>query len=123
MFHTKCLIREKWCSLIINGGSCTNVASSEMVAKLGLSTLTHPRPYALHWLDDGNKVKVTKQVRVGLAVESYKDEVLCDVISIDACNILLGRPWKFDRDVMYSRRINEYELRHNGKKKCAKKMC
>ena len=122
LFHTKCLVRDKWCSLIIDGGSCTNVASKEMVAKLGLITTAHPRPYALHWLDDGNKVKVTKQVRVGLAMGSYEDEVLCDVIPMDACHILLGRPWQFDRDVMHRGRSNEYELRHNGKKIVLKPM-
>nr|KAJ0225433.1 hypothetical protein LSAT_V11C100031580 [Lactuca sativa] len=62
LFHTKCLVRDKWCSLIIDGGSCTNVASNEMVTKLGLSTTNHPKPYVLHWLDDGSKIKVTKQV-------------------------------------------------------------
>lgn len=57
------------CSLIIDGGSCTNVDSSDMVTKLGLVTTGHPKPYALHWLNNGNKVKVTKQVRVGLAMD------------------------------------------------------
>nr|KAJ0211354.1 hypothetical protein LSAT_V11C400209340 [Lactuca sativa] len=48
LFHTKCLVSDKWCSLIIDGGSCTNVASNEMVTKLGLSTTNHPKPYVLH---------------------------------------------------------------------------
>lgn len=91
--HTKRRVKYKWCSLIIDGSSCTNVASNEMVVKLGLVTTTHPKPYALHWLDDGNNVKVTKQVRVGLAMGSYEDKILCDVILMDACHILLGHPW------------------------------
>ncbi|XP_056691738.1 uncharacterized protein, partial [Spinacia oleracea] len=98
LFHTKCLVKDKWCSVIVDGESCTNAASSEMVSKLGLITTAHPRPYAFHWLDDGNSVKVSKQVRVGLTMGSYVDEVLCDVIPMDACHILLGRPWQFDRD-------------------------
>nr|KAJ0226813.1 hypothetical protein LSAT_V11C100043320 [Lactuca sativa] len=122
LFHTKCLVRNKWCSLIIDGGSCTNVASNEMVIKLGLSTTNHPKPYVLHWLDDGSKIKVTKQVRVGLTMGSYEDEVLCDVIPMDACHILLGRPWQFDRDVLHRGRSNEYELKHNNKKIVLKPM-
>ncbi|XP_074302274.1 uncharacterized protein LOC141633751 [Silene latifolia] len=98
LFHTKCRVNDKWCSLIIDGGSCTNAASTEMVSKLGLVTTKHPHPYALHWLDDGSSVKVTKQARVGLVMGSYVDEVLCDVIPMDACHILLGRPWQYDRD-------------------------
>ncbi|XP_074318118.1 uncharacterized protein LOC141654909 [Silene latifolia] len=115
LFHTKCRVNDKWCSVIIDSGSCTNVASDEMVTKLGLTTVTHPKPYALHWLNDGNKVKVTKQVRVGLSMGSYADEVLCDVIPMDACHVLLGRPWMFDRDVVHRGRSNEYELRDKGK--------
>ncbi|XP_074303261.1 uncharacterized protein LOC141637713 [Silene latifolia] len=116
IFHTKCQVKDKWCSVIIDGGSCTNVASTEMVEKLALVTMVHPKPYNLHWLDDGSKVKVTRQVRVGFTMGSYKDEVLCDVIPMDACHILLGRPWQFERNVNHNGRSNEYSLLVNGKK-------
>ncbi|XP_074284242.1 uncharacterized protein LOC141608797 [Silene latifolia] len=122
LFHTKCQVKDKWCSVIIDGGSCTNVASSEMVSKLGLATLAHPKPYSLHWLNDGNKVKVTKQVRLGLSMGSYVDEILCDVIPMDACHVLLGRPWQFDRDVIHRGRSNEYELKDKGKRIILKPM-
>ena len=42
IFHTRCNIQEKVCSLIIDGGSCANVASSNMVEKLGLHATVHP---------------------------------------------------------------------------------
>ncbi|XP_074292819.1 uncharacterized protein LOC141619697 [Silene latifolia] len=93
-----------------------------MVSKLGLSTLAHPKPCSLHWLNDGNKVNLTKQVRLGLSMGSYVDEVLCDVIPMDACHVLLGRPWKFDRDVIHRGRSNEYELRDKGKRIVLKPM-
>ena len=47
IFHTRCHVQNKVCSLIIDGGSCTNVASTTMVEKLGLPTTKHPRPYKL----------------------------------------------------------------------------
>ena len=122
IFHTKCQVKDKWCSVIVDGGSCTNVASTEMVSKLGLLTTKHPKPYALHWLDNGNSIKVTKQVRVGLTMGTYDDEILCDVVPMDACHILLGRPWQFDRDVIHRGRSNEYELNHQGKKIVLKPM-
>jgi len=44
IFHTRCLINYKLCSLIIDGGSCTNVASTRVAEKLGLpSFLIHNR--------------------------------------------------------------------------------
>jgi len=30
---------------------------------------------------------------------SYEDHILCDVLGIDATNILFGRPWLYDLDV------------------------
>jgi hypothetical protein len=50
IFHTRCHINNKVCSMIIDGGSCTNVASTALVEKLNLSTLKHPRQYKLPWL-------------------------------------------------------------------------
>ncbi|XP_074298843.1 uncharacterized protein LOC141629799 [Silene latifolia] len=122
IFHTKCQVKDKWCSSIIDGGSCTNVASNEMVEKLKLPTTPHPKPYALHWLDDGNKVTITKQVRVTLTMGSYNDDILCDVVPMDACNVLLGRPWQYDRDVVHRGRSNEYELVSKGKRIILKPM-
>jgi len=46
-FHSWCTVQRKVCSLIINGGSCTNVASTHLVSKLGLPTIPHPRSYSL----------------------------------------------------------------------------
>ena len=42
IFCTRYLIKEKLCSLIIDGGSGTNVASATMVEKLNLPTTEHP---------------------------------------------------------------------------------
>ena len=45
IFHTRCSVEQKVFSLIIDGGSCTNVASKYLVDKLGLIKTPHPRPY------------------------------------------------------------------------------
>jgi hypothetical protein len=66
--------------MIINGGSCANVASDTLVMKLNLSCVTHPRPYRLQWLNQDGEVKVTKQVLIGFAIGKYSDEVMCDVV-------------------------------------------
>ena len=47
IFHTRCHIDNNVCSMIIDWGSCTNVASTTLVEKLNLPTLKHPRPYKL----------------------------------------------------------------------------
>ena len=60
IFHTRCIVNGQLCSLIIDGGSYTNVASSKLVSKLNLDTKPHPRPYRLQWLSEDEEVKVTQ---------------------------------------------------------------
>lgn len=80
IFHTRCHIKDKVCSMIIDGGSCTNVASTSLVETLNLKILKHPRPYKLQWLNDCGEVKVNKQMQVSFSIGRYKDEVLWDVV-------------------------------------------
>ncbi|RDY00577.1 hypothetical protein CR513_16213, partial [Mucuna pruriens] len=99
--HMRCLVQEKVCNMILDGGICTNVASTILVEKTNLQTAKYPRPYKLQWLSNIGKVKVDKQVSVPFAIENYKDEVLCDVVLMEAGHILLGHPWQLDRKVTH----------------------
>jgi len=47
IFHTRCLINDNLCSLTVDGGSCTNVASTKVVGKLALPTISHIKPHKL----------------------------------------------------------------------------
>lgn len=47
LFQTRVLVQNKVGSMIIDGGSYANVASSTMVKKIGLETKKHPHPYKL----------------------------------------------------------------------------
>ena len=78
--------------MFIDKGSCTNIASTKMVEKLGLLTIKHLQPYKLQWLNDSGEVRVTKQVLVSFRIMKYEDQVLCDVVSMQAGHLLLGRP-------------------------------
>lgn len=53
-------------------------------------------------------MKVTKQALISFEIGKFKDEVLCDVCDMDACHILLGRPWQYDRFVKFGGRNNVY---------------
>ena len=110
IFHTRCHVNDKVCSMIIDGGSCTNVDSTYMVEKLNLPTLKHPNPYKLQWLNDCGEIKVYKQVLVSFSIGKYNDEVLCDVVPMQASHLLLGRPWQFDRKATHDGYINRYSF-------------
>ena len=79
------------CIVIIDGGSCINVASTTMVEKLGLPIIKHSRPYKLQWLNDSGEIKVNKQVLISFRIGKYEDQVLCDVAPMQAGHLLLGR--------------------------------
>jgi hypothetical protein len=58
---------------------------------------------------------VTKQCLVEFKIGGYRDDILCDVIPMDVCHVLLGRPWQFDRNVIHDGRKNTYSLEKNGR--------
>ena len=64
--------------------------------KLGWKTQKHPWPYRLQWLNEEGEMRVSTQVSVPLSIGRYEDDILCDVIPMEASHILLGRPWQFD---------------------------
>ncbi|XP_065017690.1 transposon Tf2-1 polyprotein [Musa acuminata AAA Group] len=117
VFHTKCTSLGKVCLVIIDSGSFENVVSLEMVQKLKLDTIPHPHPYQLCWLQKGNDIKVTKRCLVSFSIgKYYKDKVWCDVAPMDACHLLLGRPWHYDRRVLYDGYKHTYSFKVNEKK-------
>jgi hypothetical protein len=103
------------CKVIVDSGSTDNLVSTEMVEKLELEMNDHPSPYKVSWLQKGHQVTVTKQCLVEFNIGGYNDKIICDVIPMDVCHLLLGRPWQYDRNVIHDRRMNTYTLEKNGR--------
>ena len=57
LFHTKGVVQERSIRIIIDSGSCNNLASTVLVEKLSLPTRKHPNPYHIQWLNDGGKLE------------------------------------------------------------------
>ena len=72
------------------------MVSSDLVQKLGLITRQHSCPYKLQWFTNSGKTKVTKFARISFFTGCYHDTTDFDVVPIQACSILLGRPCEFD---------------------------
>ncbi|XP_057476894.1 uncharacterized protein LOC130764610 [Actinidia eriantha] len=70
---------------LCDSGSGENIASKSLVTKLGLKTEKSPDPYMIGWIKKGVEVK----------------EVWCEVVDMDACHLLLGRPWQHDVDAVH----------------------
>jgi hypothetical protein len=99
----------------VDSGSTDNIVSTEMVEKLELETIEHPSPYRVLWLQKGHQVNVTKQCLVEFKIGGYKYEIICDVIPMDVCHLLVGRPWKYDMNVIHDGRKNTCTLENNGR--------
>ena len=48
--------------------------------------------------------------------KTYADEIWCDILPMDACHVLLGRPWLFDRRVIYDGHQNTYTFHKDSRK-------
>ena len=92
--------------MVINSGSTENIISIEMVEKLSLKKVRHLIPYKVSWLHKRHQILVSEQCDVDFQIGAYKDNILCDVMPMDICHILLGRPWQFDKSVLHDGRRN-----------------
>jgi hypothetical protein len=44
LFHTRGMIKDKLCWIIVDNGSCNNIASQQLVERLGLKQQRYPSP-------------------------------------------------------------------------------
>jgi len=87
-----------------------------VVEKLALPTISHTKPYKLQWLSAEGEIMVNKQVLINFAIVKYKDEVLCDVMPMEATHVILGRPWKYDLHVLHHGLGNTISFSFQGRK-------
>ena len=104
-------MQDKVCKVIVDGGSCHNLASKEMCDNLGLKLLQHPHPHHIQWLSECGEIKITHMVQVQFKIGDYNDTVECDVVPMKVGHLLLGRPWKYDHSAQHCGRTNQYTIK------------
>ena len=79
-----------------------------------LKRTRHPTPYKVSWLQKGHQLLVNEQCELELQLGQYTDKVVCDVMPMDVCHILLGRPWQYDRGAIHDGKRNTYRFYKDG---------
>ncbi|GJR51812.1 uncharacterized protein Tco_1402333 [Tanacetum coccineum] len=117
LFRTRCVIHQRVFDVIIDSGSTENIVSRDIVQRLKIPTEKHPNPYRIGWIKSVGEIKVTERCKIPFEIGKYKDEVTCDIVDMDACHILLGRPWEYDVNAIHKGKENTYSFIINGVKK------
>ncbi|GJT97519.1 hypothetical protein Tco_1093037 [Tanacetum coccineum] len=113
LFRTRCIISNQNFDLIIDGGSCENIISRDLVHNLKLPVEKHSEPYSIVWITDGAGIRVTERCRVPLSIgKFYKDEVLCDVVNMNACHLLFGHRWQYDLETTHDGELKDSKEVH-----------
>ncbi|KAI0514154.1 hypothetical protein KFK09_010188 [Dendrobium nobile] len=117
VFKTRCTVYGKVCDLLIDSGCTENIISRSVVQALKLKTTKNSHPYKISWVKKGMDIAVTELCRVTFSIgKHYVCEVLCDIIDMDVCHIILGRPWQYDVGAIYDGRSNSYSFEWKGKR-------
>ncbi|GKC39996.1 putative reverse transcriptase domain-containing protein, partial [Tanacetum coccineum] len=117
IFQSTCTTLGKGYTFVVDPGSYDNLIAKEAVQKLRLKIENRPKPYKLQWRKKGGEVTISKHVLFAFSVgTTYKDSVWCDVVPMDACHFLLGRPWEYDRNTTHNGKANTYSFLFDGVK-------
>ena len=101
LFHFRIQVKTQLVDAVIDPGSQKNLISEALIQKLGLETIPHPKP-SVGWVTKDVDLAVSKQCKLKFAVTAqYIDEMLCDVIPLDICQVIFGNPYLWDRDAIY----------------------
>ena len=109
LFHSKCTVQGSLCDLIIDSGSQNNIISKDVLERLQLETENHLNPYAIGWIKEVGGIQLHECCKVSFSIGKYNDEVYCDVVDMDVCDILFRRPWQYDVDAKHLGRSNLYQ--------------
>ncbi|RDX85663.1 hypothetical protein CR513_33120, partial [Mucuna pruriens] len=74
--------------------------------------------YYLFIVDGNSNVNVAslRLALIEIILGKYKDEILCNIVPVEATDILLRRPWQFDKKVTHDSVTNKFSFEHKGKK-------
>ncbi|KAI5323503.1 hypothetical protein L3X38_032575 [Prunus dulcis] len=81
-----------------------------------IDTIPHPKPNPLGWIQKDVDLQIMKQCPFKFAITNrYIDEVTCEGVPLDVCQVILGSPYLWDQDAIHYWRLCKYRLVKDGK--------
>ena len=87
-----------------------------MVDKLGLTTRPHPHPCYIQWLNSYDRIQVTEIAHIEFSIGFYKGSLDFDIVPLQVCQLLLGKPWISENNVVHNTIANKYSFKYHGRK-------
>ena len=100
---------------IVDSGSQNNLILADVFKRLSLPTTLCTHTYTIGWLHQGSDIHINQQCRLSYDIKPFKDEVLCDVSSLEVCDVLLGQPYLWKHHVVYESRPHSVIITLNRK--------
>ena len=101
---------------LFDSGTQENLISEDLVKKINLETIPHPKPYPLGWICKDANLQVSKKCILCFAITAhFVDTVELDVVPLDITGIVLGSPYLYDKKAIFHRHENKYHLFKDGK--------
>lgn len=101
---------------MIDGGSTNNIVSQALVDHLKLKIHKHHCSHFVRWLNTSDEVHVWHTCQVTFAIsQDYISTIWCDVIPKNCGDVLLGRPWMYNKNGIHEMWDNKYTFVHDGK--------
>ena len=94
--------------------SCVNAVSCRMIEEVEWKAEPHPHPYKVSWINS-TALDMKQRCLILIEFDVYKDKIWCDVVTMYVGQIILGRSWLYDNDVIIHGRSNMYQFEHVGK--------
>lgn len=83
--------------------------------QVGIENISSPQPVSMKLAKKGNVVKASHRCLIWFSIGNrYLDELWCEVVPMDVCHLLLGRPWQYERHTKHDGFKNTYSFLKDG---------
>jgi hypothetical protein len=115
LFHSQRWVKGTPLHFIADSSGQKNLISAEVIKRISLLTTPHPNPYTIRWLHQGSDLHVRQQCHLSYDIKPFKYKVICDVSTLEVCDVLLEQSYLWKCHVVYESRPRSVIITLNRK--------